>query len=89
MALAKKVCRVCGNSYEACKSAKKEYGVFVWQEVACSPECGVIYLKQINESRAAATAIDKPVENSPKKRRKKIDAEPDEQAVAALTTAEG
>lgn len=44
-------CRVCGKEYEACRSLNRAIGVFRWQEVACSPECGSIYLKQINESR--------------------------------------
>ena len=51
MASVTKKCRVCGASYEACRSAKQN-GVFRWQEVACSPECGAIYLAEINESRA-------------------------------------
>lgn len=46
-----KRCRVCGREYEACRSANRVAGVFHWQEVACSPECGAIYLQQINESR--------------------------------------
>lgn len=51
MASAIKKCRVCGKEYEACRSADRTAGVFRWQEVACSPECGAIYLQQINESR--------------------------------------
>lgn len=46
-----KKCRVCGKEYEACRSANRVAGVFHWQEVACSPECGAVYLQQINESR--------------------------------------
>lgn len=57
MATAVKRCRVCGKEYEACRSANRAAGVFRWQEVACSPECGSIYLQQINESRGIATAI--------------------------------
>lgn len=44
-------CRVCGKEYEPCRSAKLHDGVFRWREVACSPDCGAIYLQQINESR--------------------------------------
>lgn len=51
MPIAKKVCRVCGKSYEACRSAKRDVGVFHWQEVACSPECGTEYLRMVNEAR--------------------------------------
>lgn len=64
MASAIKKCRVCGKEYEACRSANRSAGVFRWQEVACSPECGAIYLQKIEESRGRVV---------PKKeRRKKI-----------------
>ena len=45
-------CRVCGKEYEACRSAKRIDGVFRWQDVACSPEHGAIYLDLIRKSRA-------------------------------------
>ena len=51
MASKKLVCRVCGKEYEACRSTDRKAGVFRWQEVACSPECGAVYLKRIEESR--------------------------------------
>ena len=51
MATAVKRCRVCGKEYEACRSANRAAGVFRWQEVACSPECGSIYLQQIVDAR--------------------------------------
>ena len=53
-----KACRVCGTSYEGCRTANSE-GVFRWQEVACSPECGTVYLKRVIDSRNA-TASPKP-----------------------------
>lgn len=56
MVSAIKVCRVCGKEYESCRSANRNAGVFRWQEVACSPECGAIYLDRINESRNVVTA---------------------------------
>lgn len=46
-----KTCRVCGKQYEACRSLKRLDGVFRWQDVACSPECGAIYLHEIMVSR--------------------------------------
>lgn len=46
-----KVCRVCGKTYEACRSIKTGSDVFNWREVACSPECGKIYLQQVLSSR--------------------------------------
>lgn len=55
MATVTKICRVCGKEYEACRSANRTSGVFRWQEVACSPECGAIYLQRINESRGIGT----------------------------------
>lgn len=47
----KKICRVCGAEYEVCRSVKTGDGVFHWQEVSCSPECGASYLKQVMVSR--------------------------------------
>lgn len=68
----KKQCRVCGKDYEPCHSTKLQPGVFRWREVACSPECGAIYLQRIQESRGlvskemkrsrAKKAVAKPVE---------------------------
>lgn len=52
MATAMMKCRVCGKEYEACHTLKRVAGVFRWQEVACSPECGSIYLAKIEASRA-------------------------------------
>lgn len=49
-------CRVCGREYEPCRTANQNRNVFHWQEVACSPECGAIYLQRITESRKAAEA---------------------------------
>lgn len=68
MATAVKRCRVCGKEYEACRSANRAAGVFRWQEVACSPECGSIYLQKINESRGIIDAR--------KKHKKPVVAEP-------------
>ncbi len=50
-----KTCRVCGRSYEACRTVSNALGVFRWQEVACSPECGSVYLQKLNESRGVHT----------------------------------
>lgn len=52
MATAILKCRVCGKEYEGCRTAKKVDGVFRWKEVACTPECGAIYLDRIRKSRA-------------------------------------
>lgn len=63
-----KKCRVCGKEYEACRSANRGDSVFRWREVACSPECGTIYLNQINESRnheAASKKVKRKVDLAP------------------------
>lgn len=51
MATAIKKCRVCGKTYEACHTMRQPVGSFRWQEVACSPECGSVYLSRIMSSR--------------------------------------
>ena len=42
---------MCGKEYEPCHSVGLQNGVFRWREVSCSPECGAIYLRRIQESR--------------------------------------
>lgn len=44
-------CKVCGKEYEGCCSVKRTPG-FRWQDVACSPEHGSIYLARVEASRA-------------------------------------
>ena len=80
MASAIKKCRVCGKEYEACRSANRSAGVFRWQEVACSPECGAVYLQKIEESRGHV---------APKReRRKKITENVLVDAVAVVNSGE-
>lgn len=59
MATAVNKCRVCGKSYEACRTMNKTAGVFRWQEVACSPECGAEYLHRVTEARSPAPSAAK------------------------------
>lgn len=73
MASETKKCRVCGKEYEACRTAKVA-GVFRWQEVACSPECGTIYLQKINESRGLVEK--EPVRKSKRKRFDEVETVP-------------
>lgn len=47
-----KTCRVCGAKYEACNSVRTGGKTFNWREVACSPECGMVYLDKITASRS-------------------------------------
>ena len=78
----KKQCRVCGKDYEPCHSTKLQPGVFRWREVACSPECGTIYLRRINESRGLVPKETK------KSRSKKAVAKPVEVEIVADSEAE-
>lgn len=71
MASSKKVCRVCGKEYEACHSANMPAGVFRWQEVACSPECGEVYMQCVIEARAKASAHQKAKRKSPSEKRER------------------
>lgn len=64
MATAIMKCRVCGKEYEACHTLKRVAGVFRWQEVACSPECGSIYLAKIEASRAVTPTENKEAANN-------------------------
>lgn len=78
MATAMMKCRVCGKEYPACHSLRRGDTTFRWQAVACSPECGAEYLRQINLSRG----IEQPEQEQPvvvekpsrKRRAKKSDA---------------
>lgn len=47
-------CRTCGKEYTPCCNTNSKPGVYRWREVACSPECGEIYLQKILESRGLA-----------------------------------
>lgn len=47
----KLTCRVCGKEYDCCHSQKSAPGVYRWFDVACCPEHGEVYLKQILASR--------------------------------------
>ena len=51
-----KKCRNCGKTYEYCNSFRGT-SIFRWQDVACSPECGYIYFKQILESRGQDASV--------------------------------
>lgn len=78
MATAIKKCRVCGKTYEACRSANKIVGVFRWREVACSPECGAEYLRRVTESR-------NPNLSAQKSKKEKRKADPAKENMAQTT----
>ena len=54
MATATKKCKVCGIEYEYCHTIRRTPGVFRYQDVACCPEHGSIYLARITASRASS-----------------------------------
>lgn len=70
MATATRKCKVCGCEYEYCHTVRRVAGVFRWQDVACSPEHGSIYLAQIIESRSknntATAAVEAKSDNDSK-----------------------
>lgn len=64
MAIGIKVCKVCGKEYEACHTLRPNLNnEFRWQDVACSPEHGEEYLRQILISRGKLPA--EPVQDEP------------------------
>ena len=59
----KKICRVCGKEYNACKNTVRNPNMsFRWQELACSKECGLEYFKRV--SLARNTVANKQEENT-------------------------
>lgn len=58
MAVCIKQCSVCGRDYEYCHTYQKIPDKFRWQEVACSPECGAEYFRQIAISRGELSVND-------------------------------
>jgi len=72
MADAKKVCRVCGKQYAACRTKTTNPAIFRWQDVACSPECGAEYLRRVIASRTP-----EPQEEKPRKFEQRRKREPD------------
>ena len=76
MAKVTKICRVCGKEYDSCPTDRHKIGVtFRWQDVACSPECGEIYLAQVNDARGVALEHEVEPERKARKRSKKADEE--------------
>lgn len=78
----KKQCRVCGAEYKPCNNHAPQSGVFRWREVACSPDCGEIYLRRIQESRGLIP------QETKKPRSKKVEAKPVEIDIVAESEVE-
>lgn len=58
-----RICKVCGKEYEYCHTIRPS-GVFRYQDVACCPEHGAIYLKEVQIARGE-------IVEEPKKQTKK------------------
>lgn len=85
MATATKICKVCGKEYEYCHTIRRVDGVFRYQDVACCPEHGSIYLQRVIASRAEDT---EPVKKAKKPANPKETRTPDttgEQSPVAKT----
>lgn len=54
MVSATRVCKVCGKEYPYCITLRQITGTFRWQDVACSPEHGSIYLNSVLAARGQA-----------------------------------
>lgn len=57
MATAMRKCKICGNEYEYCHTAKRIVGIFRWQDVACCPEHGSAYLAKVEASRSVTKTV--------------------------------
>jgi hypothetical protein len=76
MALGIKVCKVCGREYEACHTLRPNLNSeFRWQDVACCPEHGAEYLRQIMISRGEIVEEHPVQEDAPKKKTRKKKSE--------------
>lgn len=77
MAKSIRVCKVCGKEYEYCKTWNAA-NKFRWQDVACSPECGTAYFKEIEASRSHDSKDAAPTQKkATKKSVKKIEVAPE------------
>ena len=45
------VCRVCGKQFVPCNKSSASLGAFNYHSIACSSECGVEYLRRVQEAR--------------------------------------
>ena len=63
MATVFKTCKVCGKQYEYCHT-NRPAGLFRWQDVACSPECGAEYFKRVAIARGEYQEEDDAAEKS-------------------------
>ena len=74
-------CKVCGKEFKVCMNCRNrsEGGSYNWRAVACSPECGDIYLKQVLAARAAENGqVEKMTEKTTEKVVEKVAEKPAE-----------
>jgi hypothetical protein len=80
---ATKICKVCGKEYEYCHTVRHVDGVFRYQDVACCPEHGSIYLQRVIASRAEDT---EPVKKAKKSAKPKETRTPNSTGERSLAT---
>ena len=56
MAIATRKCKICGVDYPYCKTVNRA-GAYRWQDVACCPEHGSIYLAKVIAARSGETTL--------------------------------
>ena len=66
MATGTRICKVCGCEYEYCHTVRRVADVFRYQDVACCPEHGQIYLAKILASRGQEDTTVTPKKNKAK-----------------------
>ena len=58
MSNSKKICKICGAAYDACPATRLVEGVFRWKDVACCPEHGQEYFRQVMIARGLLEEIE-------------------------------
>lgn len=52
-----KPCKICGNLYTPCGDCENDKSSFHWRNVACSIECGIKYLKKVEDARKNKSVV--------------------------------
>jgi len=76
-----RICKICGKEYPYCKTPNPN-NVFRYQDVACCPEHGTQYLREVLIARGELVEGE-PKKASPKKG-KKANPEPEPKVVESL-----
>lgn len=59
-----RICKVCGNEYEYCRTLYPDNGIYRWQDVACCAEHGSIYFARVMEARGESIVDDVETRNT-------------------------